>query len=150
MRHRTQKFKCQICQKEFIPCYCPDGKLTTYCGWKCAGISRRGKTAWNKGKKCWWTLEKHGRWKGGKFVGTRGIIYIKVENHPHKTKQGYVLEHILVMEKHLGRLLRVNEVIHHLNHNPSDNRIENLKLMTKSSHGSLHGKEFSPKRGYIG
>jgi hypothetical protein len=48
--------------------------------------------------------------------------------------------HRLIMENHIGRQLERKEVVHHINGNKSDNRIENLQLMTLSEHNSLHYK----------
>lgn len=42
------------------------------------------------------------------------------------------------MEKLKGRKLEFNEIVHHINGNWEDNRLENLRLMSRSKHASLH------------
>jgi hypothetical protein len=69
----------------------------------------------------------HPNWKGGKFI-RENYVFILSPNHPYKNKQGYVREHRLVMEAHLGRTLLPTEVVHHINGITTDNRIENLML----------------------
>lgn len=69
-----------------------------------------------------------------------GYIYIKKSKHPFCTKSGYILEHRLRLEERIGRYLQRNEIGHHINGNRSDNRIENLQVMTISEHRKHHTK----------
>jgi len=70
---------------------------------------------------------RHPGWKGGVRV-VKGYRYIWAPDHPNTTKQGYVAEHRLVAEQLLGRYLDPQEVVHHLNGQPLDNRPENLAV----------------------
>lgn len=45
---------------------------------------------------------------------------------------------MIVAEKMLGRQLRKNEEVHHLNMNVADNRPENLLVLEKGQHSKLH------------
>ncbi len=83
--------------------------------------------------------ESHYLWKGGR-IHTHGYIRILKRDHPFCNKYGYVYEHRLVMEEHLGRYLDPNEVVHHKNKIRTDNRIENLELF--SDNGKHLSMEF--------
>ena len=81
----------------------------------------------------------HGKWKGGRMLNTHGYILVRSPTHPKAYKHGlYVFEHILVMEKYIGRYLTKEEVVHHKDGNRQNNAIDNLQLLTRGAHTSLH------------
>ena len=95
---------------------------------------KKNRNTWNKGKKCpKISGNKNANWKGGRYISAQGYVYILKPNHPHHTKLGYVLEHRLAMEKKIGRYLRPEERVHHINEVKLDNRIENLQLFSSES-----------------
>jgi hypothetical protein len=67
-------------------------------------------------------------WRGGRTRHKRGYILLWAPEHPRTGNGSYVFEHVLVMEKTLGRYLLPGENVHHRNGIKDDNRSENLEL----------------------
>ena len=81
---------------------------------------------WKNKKRPGMSGKNHPRWTGGKRRLKTGYIDILQPNHPFCNTENRIYEHRFVMEKYLGRYLQPQEVVHHINNSPSDNRIENL------------------------
>ena len=52
--------------------------------------------------------------------------------------KGRMLEHRLVMERHIGRKLTSTECVHHKDENKTNNSIDNLEILSRSEHKKLH------------
>lgn len=76
----------------------------------------------------------------------RGYMLAYAPHHPNAHADGYVMLHTVLIERQIGRYLEPDEVVHHINHKRSDNRIENLLLMNKKEHMRMHMKERHQKR----
>jgi hypothetical protein len=88
-------------------------------------------------------MENHPSWKGG-IINANGYRLIRQPNHK-RNWNGYVQEHILIMEKHLGRELQFfgksnpnNEIVHHKNEDTINNSLNNLQLMKHQEHLNFH------------
>jgi len=101
------------------------------CGKKIFRLSTRCLSCANKGN-------LNPSWKGGRIVTVNGYIWIYSPNHPFANSSGYVMEHRLVVEEDIGKYLDVDVLAHHINGKRDDNRLSNLKVVTKKEHSNLH------------
>jgi hypothetical protein len=112
---------CEVCGKE-IKGYTSKEHPFKYCSRECYYSGRLAKNI-----------------EGAFAFETRGYIFVYSSGYP-------IREHVYIIEKQLGRKLHKNEVVHHKNENRSDNRLENLQLMTRAEHSGLHHKEIAKRQ----
>lgn len=63
-----------------------------------------------------------------------------VEYKKGYNKKGNIKQHRRIMEEYLERKLTADEVVHHINGDKTDNRIENLQVLKRGEHNRLHRK----------
>lgn len=145
--------RCNSCNKKIIKHPCEVNR-TNFCNSRCKGNFMLGKSPWNKGKHTSNSGQfKHGKhhplWNGGNRKTSFGYNKILKPDHPFADNMGYVLEHRFVMERNIGRYLRKEEAIHHINEIKDDNRIDNLMLFpTHGSHTAFHHKLRRDRKNY--
>lgn len=77
------------------------------------------------------TVIKVANWKQEQ-IDTNGYVTVYAPDHPNARKTNRLPKHRMVMSEFLGRALRKNENVHHINGVKTDNRIENLELWVTS------------------
>ena len=117
---KNTTFVCLVCGKKVTLTareYGTRTKPAMLCSYSCAGLYRSG--------------DKHGMWRGG-FYKHNGYVMKWVGPKKHKRL------HRILVEKHISRLLNNDEIVHHRNMDKSDNKIENLQIMTRAEHIIKH------------
>jgi len=79
--------------------------------------------------------EKNPFWKGGRVIASNGYVLVRVGvSHHLSDVRGYAYEHRLMAEQKIGRMLVSGELVHHVNGDKTDNRIENLNVVPSIAH----------------
>lgn len=85
-------------------------------------------------------VENHPRWRGGEWATRQGYVYTWCPGHPRAKDGKHVKRATIVMEKKIGRLLKKDEQVHHINGDKQDDRPENLQVLTCAEHATLHAR----------
>lgn len=120
---------CEVCGKEVTRC---DSQFKTHCF-----CSVECSSSWYSKN---FKKENSSRWRGGK-IEQNGYWFIKQDDGSYKQ------EHIIVAEQILGRPLECDEVVHHINRDKKDNRPDNLEVMTRAEHISIHRHDLIEAKG---
>jgi endogenous inhibitor of DNA gyrase (YacG/DUF329 family) len=112
---------CEHCGKAFQ--VKPSASERRFCSKECEGRSR-----WKR---------VQGRTHNGKPVLHNPQGYVKIWEPSLDPRRSWVLEHRYVVEQAIGRKLRADEHVHHVNGDRADNRLENLEVIDPTSHQSI-------------
>ena len=140
---------CSVCGAMFERYKCHLKRIKApMCSRECNGVVRgeefakhahKGRAAWSPQAVASHAAKMSGplnpAWRGGAMLQNSkgnyaGVRYIRAPREflSMARKDGYVLEHRMQVAKAIGRMLTTTEVVHHINHDPLDNRLENLML----------------------
>jgi DNA-directed RNA polymerase subunit RPC12/RpoP len=125
---------CENCGKQFTTYRSPSNmsKLKPrFCSLKCIGESQKG--------------NKNPAYNSGRYFDSSGYVVLFIPEHPFCGAKKTVLEHRFIMECKLGRYLKDEECVHHIDGNKANNNPNNLMLFNNNSehmkyHNNLKNK----------
>ena len=159
--HNTPNCKCVICGKPFYlkPYQLQRRKHGATCSKECRSKNR---SIWFSGEgnhQYGLKEDKNASFKAWKRKNSHGYYIVHKKEHPFCDKEGFVLEHRLVVEENYQNYdskyfvevdgkyyLRKEFEVHHINEITTDNRPENLMILTHSEHKKLHCSKREIKR----
>lgn len=135
------EFKCDVCGD--IKCVDKYGflkrkrQICNHCSTIVSGKKRRGIPSPFKGKeRPELQGEKSHNWKGGKWIDKWG--YVRIDGNRKRNGHGwYLKEHRVVAEKMIGRPLKKDECVHHIDGNKQNNAETNLLVTNNYQHHKL-------------
>lgn len=164
-KHKPPNAECAVCGK---PMRRPPSHLarvsTHACSHKCNGVLRgqewakhahKGRAAWTEQSAVSFRAKMSGEnnpsWKGGVTVFRKhgnysGVRYVRCPEAfvSMARKDGYVMEHRLFVARALARPLLRSEVVHHIDHDPTNNQLSNLMLFASNRAHKLWKHHGSP------
>lgn len=145
MQKTGENRKCENCGSAY---YVPGWHLKKvgggrFCSRYCSNISRKGEKMTeehkNKISESHAKMEKSHAWRGGR-IKRGGYILIYMPDHKYVNCSGYVREHRLKMERKLNRYLSPREVVHHIDGDRSNNKLNNLMLFPSNKEHIVYEK----------
>jgi hypothetical protein len=124
---------CEYCQKRFTPKFKCKNR---FCSVKCSDTSRRLKP-----KACRFCNELF-----TPIRSARQFCSHKCGSDSQIKQSGYknikkIGGHRIIMDRLMGGQLRKEEIVHHIDGSPQNNSINNLMVMSRSSHKKIHDRE---------
>lgn len=120
MSRMPRPFICQWCGREFLA----SGRDPRFCCHLHADWANRKEEAWSS-----------------------GYCYVHApKGHPSANCRGKMKRCRRIMEEYLGRILLREEKVHHKDGSRDNDAIENLEVMLKSEHMSLHARQIIQTR----
>ena len=150
IKNRKPNVICTVCGKPYRvkPFQIP---TTKYCSNKCKYEAMKTYMKGSGNHQYGLRGELNASWQGGTRHSSYGYILIKKPEHPFANGDGCVFEHRLIAEKFLlnnensvevdgKRYLSEKYCVHHIDFDRQNNSVDNLIVMSKKEHSSMHSK----------
>ena len=153
--------ECKVCGTKFHrkPSHIAKGE-GKYCSRKCFAEAKKQYMKGEGNHQYGIKGNKNSSWKSDLRM-KNGYIKIRCAEHPYADESGMVLAHRLIAEQYLMtdeeaieidgiKYLKPELHVHHINFDRSDNRPDNLMILSKSEHQRLHAKQQKRERDSLG